>query len=55
MIGKVIEVIDFPFKIIRNYTIMPCNEEEYDHHYCIYWPILGIPTILLLLGHKPSW
>ena len=41
-IGKVIDIIDYPFKLIREYTIIPADEEEYDHHYTKYWPFLGI-------------
>lgn len=46
VIGKVIDFIDIPFNFIRRYTILPCDEEEYNHHYAIWWPFFGILFLL---------
>ena len=53
-LGQIIDIIDIPFNIIRRYTILPCDEEEYNHHYAIYWPFLGILFFCVMFLEKPS-
>ena len=53
-LGKILNFIDYPFQLIRLYTICPGDEEEYDHHYTVYWPIFGIPAFLFLTFGYPS-
>lgn len=47
-LGKMLNYIDYPFYLIRKYTIPPGDAEDYDHHYTVYWPFLGIPAFLFL-------
>lgn len=42
MIGIIIDFIDIPFHYLRVYTMPPCEEEEYHHHFTVYWPFLGV-------------
>ena len=51
---RILDILDLPFNYIRRYTILPCDEEEYEHHYSIYWPFLGILFLLIMIVKEPS-
>lgn len=53
-VGYLIGLIDYPFNYLRLYTIPPGDEEEYNHHYTVYWPFLGIPAILFIATGMPN-
>lgn len=42
MLGKCIDVIDYPSHIVRRLTLPPANFEEYNHWNAIIWPYFGI-------------
>lgn len=51
---KIIKIIDTPFHIIRNYTIPPCNPEEYNHKKMTKWSYFGILFIFFTILTTPS-
>lgn len=53
-IGMILDFIDIPFHFIRKYTIPPCEVEEYDHHFTVYWPFLGILFIFFNFFMPPT-
>lgn len=44
---KILDFIDTPMIWLRKLTIPPINEDEYNHYFLIFWPILGIPFLVL--------
>lgn len=54
ILGCIIEVVDFPFHYIRKYTIPPGDEDDYYHHYTVYWPFLGVFFLLFAFIGLPS-
>ncbi len=53
-VGVLIEYLDLPFNYLRKYTIPPCNPEEYEHHYLVFWPLLGILFVLWSMFETPQ-
>ena len=41
--------------IVRKYTIPPGDEDDYDHHYTIYWPFFGGVFLMFMFFGKPEW
>ena len=50
LLGKIIDVIDYPFYYIRLVTIPPSNKDEYDHTYTKYWAFFGVFFLGLYMG-----
>ena len=40
---------------IRKYTIPPGDEDEYDHHYTVYWPFFGGLFLLFMFFESPTY
>lgn len=52
IIAHIIHVLDYPLHIIRQLTIPPVEEENYNHFYLVIWPYLGLMFLVYSFFHE---